>query len=122
MHSRIEHLREHRVEAVEHDLWQAEPGEGCGQRELLFGEVARGVDLDDPWRTHDGQHRGSNQDQPNERDQAVGVAIATVGIGAHMPHKLRNEDRIQGTTNHQDVDDVRQRVSEGVSVGQDRKT
>ena len=114
----VEHLAEHRVQAVEHDLRKAEPGEGDGEVELLGGVLAGGVQMHDPGGGQHGDHREHEGDQSDDPQQAVGETVAAVLVVLHVPDQLRDEHCVQGTPGHQDVDDVGQGVAEAVGVGQ----
>ena len=80
MQSRIQHLRKHCVEAVEDDLRQAEPGECRCQRELLIAEVATGIQPHDPRSKHNREHCRGHEDQANQGDEPVCVAVAPVVV------------------------------------------
>ena len=64
------------------------------------------------------QHRGdAGEEEPGERDDAVGVGVAAVRVVLHRPHELGHEHRVEHAAGEQDVEHVRHGVRDREHVG-----
>ena len=115
--SGVQHLRQHRVDAVEEDLRKAEPRECRGQVELLLAVPRGRVDPDDPRSGDDSDHGHDEKHNADQGDEPIGVALAVVGVVLHVTDELGDEDRVEGTADDQDVHDVREGVAQIEHVG-----
>ena len=112
----VEHLTEQRVDAVEEDLREAEPGKRRGQLPLGFAVGGRGVEVDQQGCEQDGCDGEHQEHGPGEGDEAVGVRRATVRVLLHAADELRDEDRVQCAAHDEYVEDVGHRVAQRIGV------
>ena len=119
--ARVEDLPDQREHPVEEDLRQAVPREG-DDRLALVGQlgvvvVGRQEDVHHPGRGEDQDDGHQAEEQRRERDDAVGVGRAAIGVGLHRPHQLGHQHGVEDPARQQDVEHVRHGVADGEQVG-----
>ena len=112
----VEHLPDQHERAVEEHLRHAQPHQQPGRLALLLEPGSEQLLVEhevhesgDDQQQHD---RGDGEHEQPERDDALGVGVAAVGVLLHGAHELRHEDDVEDAAGHQDV----QRVGDGVGV------
>ena len=111
MTTSIQHLAEHRVDAVEKNLGKAQTCKGHGQFEICLWIVGRGVEVNDERSCKDGGDREQQEHSADEREEAIGIGLAIIRVVLHPAHQLRDEHRVQCAAHNEDVDDGREGVS-----------
>lgn len=99
----VEHLAEQRVDSVEEDLRQAQPRECRCQFTLGVVVGGRRVEVDEDGCEQDRGNGEDEQDDPCQGDEPVCIGLAPVCVVLHAAHQLRDEHRVEGAADDEDV-------------------
>ena len=75
------------------------------------------INPDDDRGKDDRGNSYGQEEQTDQSDEAICIAVTVICVILHVPNKLWDEDGVQGPADHQDVDHIRQRVAEVEHIG-----